>query len=209
MLLWSWSAIVAWRPSWRGRRITRSVRCTTQLFLCHFQICVYVSRPVSLLSVSNFSMLDSFLPNSRALLPNFRTNCPDGVSFCPDEITFCPDFHPQPPFFTPPSHTRSGICSYIQHSPTPPHATPFQKPPPSQPRPAPPRARPRRLPPAGVVLSIGKCAPSGLLPPAEHPRESCRANAVERERHRKCDGVNEAACGWRRDAATEKCMSTA
>ena len=38
-----------------------------------------------------------FWPKSRALLPTFRTNCPDGVSFCPD-------FHPQPLFFTQPSH---------------------------------------------------------------------------------------------------------
>ena len=80
-----------------------------------------------------------FLPDSRALLPTFRTNCPDGVSFCPDGVSFCPDFHPQPLFFTPPSHTP--FWDMYVHI-TPPHPTPkhpFSK---SAPRPAPPLARP-------------------------------------------------------------------
>ena len=83
-----------------------------------------------------------FLPNSRALLPTFSTNCPDGVSFCPDGVSFCPDFHPQPLFFTPPSHTPFGDMYVHKTAPTPPHPTPkhpFSK---TASRPAPPCARP-------------------------------------------------------------------
>ena len=91
-------------------------------------------------------MVDFVLPNSRELLPTFCTNCPDGVSFCPRWGLFLPRFHPQPLFFTPPSHTPFGDM-YVHKTPpprppptpphpTPPQNTPFQKPPP---RPAPPR----------------------------------------------------------------------
>ena len=126
-----------------------------------------------------------FLPNSRALLPTVHTNCPDGVSLCPD-------FHPQPLFFTQPPHTPLGDM-YVHQ--TPPHLTPkdpFLK---TAPRPAPPRLAPalRLLPPTCVVLSVGKCSPSGLLTPAERPRESGSAIAAVRERHRICDCVNVAA----------------
>ena len=93
-----------------------------------------------------YLMMDFFWPNSRALLPTFRKNCPDGVSFCPDWVSFCPDFHPQPLFFTPPSHTPFGdMYVYKPHPPTPPQNTPFQKPPrPAPPRPAPPAPAPAR-----------------------------------------------------------------
>ena len=46
-------------------------------------------------------------PNSRALLPTFRMNWPDGISFCPDGVSFWPEYHPQPLFFTLPSHSPS------------------------------------------------------------------------------------------------------
>ena len=122
-------------------------------------------------------MMDFFFPIPEHFCPLFahrRTNCPDGVFFCPDGVSFRPDFHPQPLFFTLPSHTPFGDM-YVHK--TPPHPTPkhpFSKtaPRPAPPRPAPPRARPRRFPPAGVVLSVEKCAPSGPLPPAERTRES-------------------------------------
>ena len=114
------------------------------------------------------NMMDSFLPNSRALLPTFRTNCPDGVSFCPDGVSFCPNFHPQPLFLlrnhTPLRNIKRTQTPLCQNSPPPP------------PSPAQPCARSRRLPPAGVVLGVGKCAPSG-----------------PRELQRKCGGARAAA----------------
>ena len=132
-------------------------------------------------------MMDFFFPIPEHFCPLFahrRTNCPDGVFFCPDGVSFRPDFHPQPLFFTLPSHTPFGDM-YVHKTPHPPHSkTPLFKnhppPRPAPPRPAPPRASPRRLQPAGVVLSGGKCALSRPLPTAERPRESCSANAAVR-----------------------------
>ena len=84
------------------------------------------------------SMMDFFLPNSRALLPTFHTFCPDGVSFCPDGVSFCPDSRPQPPFFTPPSHTPFGDM-YVHNTPPPrPQNTPFHT-----------HLHPTRTPPCG------------------------------------------------------------
>ena len=69
------------------------------------------------------------------------------ASFLPRWVSFCPDSRPS----TPVRHIPlSGICTYIT-----------------------PRGR---LPPAGVVLGVGKCAPSCPLPSAERPSESCSVN---------------------------------
>ena len=43
-------------------------------------------------------MLEHFCPLSYKL--------PRWVSFCPDYVSFCPDHHPQPLFFTQPSHPK-------------------------------------------------------------------------------------------------------
>ena len=90
-------------------------------------------------------MMDFFFPIPEHFCPLFahrRTNCPDGVFFCPDGVSFRPDFHPQPLFFTLPSHTPFGDM-YVHKTPLPPPPkknSPFQKQPPAQPCPMPARA---------------------------------------------------------------------
>ena len=122
------------------------------------------------------NMMDSFLPNSRALLPTFRTNCPDGVSFCPDGVSFCPNFHPQPLFLlrnhTPLRNIKRTQTPLFKNSPPPP---------PPLPSPAPARAGSR--PPASCSV---------LENALRVVRESCNVNAAVRERQHKCDGVNAA-----------------
>ena len=112
-----------------------------------------------------------FFAQFQSTFAHFSHKLPGWGLFLPRWGLFLPRFPPPTPVLYSAITHLSGICTYIKRPPHPTPKHPFSKtaPRPAPSSPAPPRARPRRLPPAGVVLSVGKCAPSGQLPPAERP----------------------------------------
>ena len=158
-------------------------------------------------------------------MPTLRTYCPDLVSFCRES-------HPQPLFFTPPSHTPGPFGDmyvgdmYVHNMSPHTHtlhpkiplfktastvSTPRKnRPPPTAPPARPPTPAPGSFPPVCVVLSFGKCAPSGPRPPAERPLESCSSSAYHMLRCASCRVVNTTVKMLTREsvrlnAANEKC----
>ena len=148
--------------------------------------------------------MDFFCPILEHFCPLFEQIAQMGSLFAQMKSLFAQISTPNPCSLHRRHTPLSGICTYIKRPPTPPQNIPQ----PRWPRPAPPSPVPRPPAPAPARRRRAqrwKMRSKWSSSTCRAPRESCSANAAVRERQRKCDGVNAAARGWRRDAATEKC----